>query len=345
MAQAKFLESLSIGELTFKNRIFMSPMCMYFCEKEDGVLTEVHKDHYVTRALGGVGAIVVEATAVREDAGITAKDLGLYKDEQEKAFVSLIEAVHRYDCKIGIQLSHAGRKAKNGHRLLSPSALPYDAESEVPQEMNLNDIQEVVAAFAHAAKRAERAGFDFIELHAAHGYLLSCFLSPITNQRKDAYGGNLQNRYRFLGEILQAIKKTTKLPIFLRISADEVEENGNSLEEIAQLLLWAKEDGVIFNDISSGGLTPQAPKRIYPAYQAPLAIALHEKGLRVGSVGILDDANLAEYLLSNTGIEVILLGRALLRNPFWLMQAAELLHQSFEPLFSSYHRGFKWKKY
>ncbi|GAE28280.1 NADPH dehydrogenase [Halalkalibacter wakoensis JCM 9140] len=199
--------SFKLGEMTLKNRIVMSPMCQYSCYEEDGKVTDWHKIHYVTRAVGQVGLIIVEATAVTPQGRISKQDLGIWEDEHVEGLKEIVDLVHGNESKIGLQLSHAGRKADVDGSILAPSPIPFTADKKVPVEMNIDDIQATIKDFGEGARRANEAGFDVIELHAAHGYLINTFLSPLSNSRKDEYGGNRDNRFRFLEEVINEVKK------------------------------------------------------------------------------------------------------------------------------------------
>lgn len=341
MAKALLFTPITLGNVKLKNRIIMSPMCMYNSEPNTGLLDQHRYDHYVTRAASGVGAIVVEATAVTPEAGISDRDLGLWSDEQVAPLAKLVQHLKSYEVVAGIQLGHAGRKS-NSFPLVAPSALAFSPEQGTPRALTESEIKDLVVAFTQAAQRAEQAGFAWVELHAAHGYLINQFLSPLANQRTDTYGGSLENRYRFLGEIIRSIKATTKIDIHVRWSGDEVADGGNSFEQLLQLMQWAQNDGVVFNDISSGGITPQPPQ-IFPGYQALLASKFAAAGLRVGAVGLLGEPDLAEYVLRAGDAEAVYLGRPLLLDPLWPIKAAAKLHDretaaSLMPL-GSYVRG------
>lgn len=311
----KLLTPITIGRNTFKNRVVMAPMCMFYEKTKDGILTDYHFDHYVSRALGGVGGIIVEATMINKNGGIKKVDLGLYNEEQKDAFKKLVDRVHKYNCVIGIQLSHAGRKADSLYKeVIGSSDIPY-GDMKKPKALTKDEIKTLVKEFTNSAKLAKEAGFDFVEIHGAHGYLVSQFLSPLSNNRKDEYGGSVENRYRFLGEILKSIKENVDIDVHVRISANEYGEGGNSIEDIIKILKFAKEDGVVFNDISSGGLVPNPPKEIFPGYQALLSKKIKESGLICSSVGLLYDFSICEYLLQSETCDMIYQGRALLQNP------------------------------
>ncbi|RIY34551.1 NADPH dehydrogenase [Psittacicella hinzii] len=343
MAKSKLFTPVTIGANTFKNRVFMSPMCMYSAEPHTGLLNQKHFDHYLSRALGGVGAIIVEATSVQPQGGISKLDLGLWNDEQARAFSGLTAAVHSYNCKIGIQLSHSGRKGQDWEVVYAPSAVgAFSPEYKEPVALTTEQVEKFIEDYLAAAKRAEMAGFDFIEIHAAHGYLINQFLSPITNQRDDQFGGSLEKRYELLGRLIRGIKANTSLDVYVRFSANEVEESGNSFEEMQMLLHLAYADGAVFFDISSGGITPTSPE-VFPGYQALLSAEFSKAGLPVGAVGLLDTPELAEYVLRANHAQVIFIGRGLLTNPNWALNAAHKLHalEQYDFAIDSYKRGIK----
>src|SRR5690625_1687795 len=213
---SKLFSPITFQSITLKNRIVMSPMCMYSCVKKDGHITDFHMTHYTSRAVGGAGLIMVEATSVKEEGRISPQDLGIWNDAHVDGFKKLNEQIHQYGAKSAIQLAHAGRKAVLPSEIYAPSPIAFDENSKVPAEMTIRDIKDTIEAFRYAAIRAKTAGFDFIEIHAAHGYLLNQFLSPLTNQRKDSYGGNRENRYRIVKEIIDGIKSEWSGPLFIR---------------------------------------------------------------------------------------------------------------------------------
>lgn len=315
-------------------------MCMYASANKDGVLGDKRFHHYTARAAGGVGAIVVESTAVMPNAGISVYDLGLYNDEQQAELKKLVDAVHPYGTKIGIQISHAGRKATGLDTIWSSSVGRFSDAPEYieAKELSVEQIQEIVKAFGQAAKRAADAGFDFVEIHGAHGYLVSQFTSKLVNKRTDQYGGSLENRYRFVKEIIAEIRKHTNIDLHYRISLNEVEEGGNSIQENIQILKWAQADGVVFFDISSGGITA-APPTVFPGYQALLSREVMAAGLPCGAVGVINEPSLAEYLVRAGDCEVVYLARVLLKDPYWPLHAARDLHTEPDLPISVYVRG------
>lgn len=251
----KLFTPFTIKDTTFRNRIVMSPMCMNSSLNKDGKATNWHVLHYGSRAVGQVGLIMVEATAVSSEGRITDEDLGIWSDEQMDDLKKVVDAVHENGSKIGIQIGHAGRKAELDEEIVAPSAITSEGK-KVPKEMTQTDISEMVYKFKEAARRVKEIGFDVIELHAAHGYLINQFLSPITNQRTDKYGGNEENRYRFLEEVIDAVKTEWQGPLFARISATEYDKQGNLIETYIRYSLKMKEQGIDLIDCSSGGLSP-----------------------------------------------------------------------------------------
>lgn len=342
MAKIKLFQPIKIGELELKNRVVMAPMCMFEVKDKDGMVTDFHKVHYAARALGGVGLINLEATAVEPDGRISPFDLGLWNEEQAEKLKELIALIHQFGSKVGIQLGHAGRKAKGVKEPIAPSALRFSEDYEQPLEMSQSRIAGVIEEFQKAAQYAALAGVDMIEIHAAHGYLLNQFLSPISNQRQDEYGGNLKKRYRILSEVVEAVRKVFSGPLWVRISADEYSQNGSTMTDFIQICKWLKEQGVDLIDVSSGGVTEQSPTHLYPGYQVPLAMAIKSgTDIPVAAVGLLNDPKLAEYILQSGQADLICLGRPLLSNPNWLQMAARILaaNEEFQAYNNAYERG------
>lgn len=321
---AKLFSPITIKNVTLKNRIVMSPMCMFSADKENGKVTEWHKHHYVTRAMGGVGLVMTESVASLPDGKIKERDLGIWADSQIEPLKELVDLVHHNGSKIGIQISHAGRKAELNTPKAAPSSIPFP-NMELPNEMSRQEIQQYISAFKDAVVRAKKAGFDIIEIHAAHGYLINQFLSPLTNHRQDNYGGTAENRYRFLREIIDEVKSVWSGPIFVRISANEYHEEGNQLEDFLIFSKWMKEQNVDLIDCSSGGVIP-AKIKVYPGYQIKPARVIKKKlDISTGSVGLITTARQAEELLVENQTDLIFLGRELLRNPYWPYKAAREL--------------------
>lgn len=337
---SQLFSPFTIKDVTFKNRIVMSPMCMYSCTKQDGKLTAWHKTHYLTRAVGQVGLILTEATAVHPDGRISSEDLGLWEDSQIADYAELAELIHAEGAHIGVQLAHAGRKAGPDQVLLAPSALAFSDRYRVPAAMTLEQIKQTVADFGAAARRARQAGLDVIEIHAAHGYLLHEFLSPLSNKRDDAYGGSAENRYRFLGEVIDAIKAEWSGPLFVRISANEYHPEGLAPEDYIAFAREMKRQGVDLIDCSSGGNLPSPPPAIYPGYQVPAAELLRrEAGIATGAVGLLDSPALAEEIIASGRADLVLLARPLLASPYWPRTAAAALGYAL-PAPKAYARGW-----
>jgi NADPH2 dehydrogenase len=330
-----------IKNVILKNRIVMSPMCMYSCYNEDGLVTDWHKVHYTSRAVGQVGLIIVEASAVTPQGRISVHDLGIWSDDHIKGLSELVELAHSQGAKIGIQLAHAGRKAQIKEPIIAPSAIPFQADWPVPKEMDHALIKETVEAFRLAARRARMAGFDVIEIHAAHGYLIHQFLSPLTNHRQDHYGGSKEARYRFLQEVLEAVKTEWSGPLFVRISASDYHPSGLTVDDYVYMARWMKEQGVDLIDCSSGGLVPVEIKR-YPGYQVPFAEKIkQEAGIATGAVGLITHPVQAEEILQNQRADLILLARQLLRDPYWPLRAAYELNETLKSP-PQYERGWNF---
>lgn len=335
-----------IAGLTLKNRVVLSPMCMYEVKQEDGILTPFHFAHYGARALAGVGLMIIEATAVEPDGRISKHDLGLWNDGQKIELSKLVDTLHSFGAKVGIQLSHAGRKAEDAIYPLAPSAIPFNEHSKSPNEMTKEEIKKIQTAFAQAAKRAQDAGVDMIELHGAHGYLINEFLSPLTNKRTDEYGGSLENRYRFLKETIEQVRVFYKGSLWVRLSltAYAPANEQNSIEDWQTIGRWLEQDSINCLDISTGGILDRRPDfPVYSGYQVPFSVAMKEAvSIPVTAVGLLDNAGLCEYLLQTNQVDLILQGRALLRNTSWLADAARELHDTeFKVYNHSYERGQK----
>ncbi|MBB5173015.1 NADPH dehydrogenase NamA [Texcoconibacillus texcoconensis] len=326
-------------DVTLKNRIVMSPMCMYSVENEDGHVTDWHMTHYTSRAVGQVGLIMIEATAVTEQGRISTNDLGIYQDEHVEGLQQLSSSMQKQGAKTAIQLAHAGRKAVVDGDIIAPSAIPFYDDSKVPKEMTKAEIEETIEAFKQGARRAKEAGFDIIEIHAAHGYLLSQFLSPLANHRNDEYGGSAENRYRIVKETIQAVHSVWDGPLFVRVSADEYHPEGNELSDVVQFATWMKQDGVDLIDCSSGGVV-RTPIDVYPGYQLRHAETIkREADISTGAVGLITSGLQAEEIIKNERADLVFLGRELLRNPYWPRAAAEELGVDLQPP-KQYERGW-----
>lgn len=333
--------SVTVKDAIFQNRVVMPPMCMYKADN-DGVVTDWHVIHYATRAVGQAGLVIVEATGVEPRGRISNRDLGIWDDAHIAGLRRIVHSIHSQGGKVGIQLAHAGRKSEAVDSIpVAPSAIPFNEHYRTPLVLENKEIQGIVGSFADAARRAVAAGFDMIEIHAAHGYLLNEFLSPLTNARTDEYGGSPKNRARILREVLSAVKQavTSSMLVSLRVSADEYHVGGNTPEAVADLVNVVKDEGVDVVHVSSGGVVDVAP-RAYPGYQIPFALTIKEKtGLPVIGGGLITQPIQAEQIIK-AGVDFIFLGRELLRNPYWTLQAAYALQQDMvwpEP----YVRG-KW---
>lgn len=338
------LSPVEMAGLSLKNRVVMPPMCMYEVKNEDGLPTAFHHVHYGARAIGGVGLIIQEATAVEPDGRLSNRDLGIWSDRQGRALADLVMELKSFGSKVGIQLSHGGRKAADAIQPIGPSAVGYSKEYQVPKEMTLDDIQRVQSAFVSAARRAQDAGYDMIEIHGAHGYLVNEFLEPLTNLRSDEYGGTLENRFRFLKEIIEGVKTVFCGPIWVRLSATAYDETGtqNTLQDYQQIAKWLEELGVACLDISTGGLMDVKPNiPIYGGYQATFSAQIKQAvSIPVTTVGLLHNPELGEYLLQTGQADLIQVGRGLIRNVNWLADAAETLHDhNFQVYNNSYKRG------
>lgn len=321
-------DSYVLGNLTLKNRIVMPPMCNYTSDRE-GIPNDWHFVHYASRALGGVGFIIQEATGVEDGGRISARDLGLWNDRQRDSLRRIVDIVHTYGAKLGIQLNHAGRKSEVDYlEPVAPSPIAFSEKHRVPRELTKGEISAIAERFAAAARRAAAAGYDAVEIHAAHGYLINQFLSPLTNRRTDEYGGGPEQRARLLGEIVSAVRSAVpaELALLVRVSAHDYEEGGNTPDSMAAMLNSVKDRGIDAVHVSSGAVTPAAP-RAYPGYQIPFALAIREKtGLPVIGGGLVTDPFQAEQVVKS-GCDLVFLGRELLRNPYWPLAAGALLGQ------------------
>ncbi len=322
----KLFTPWSVKDVTIKNRIVMAPMCMYSSHEKDGKLQPFHMAHYISRAIGQVGLIIVEATAVNPQGRISDQDLGIWSDDHIEGFAKLTEQVKAQGSKIGIQLAHAGRKAELEGDIYAPSAIPFDEQSKTPAEMTTEQIKETIQEFKQAAARAKEAGFDIIELHAAHGYLMHEFLSPLSNHRTDEYGGSHENRYRFLGETIEAVKEVWNGPLFVRISASDYTDKGLDIADHIGFAKWMKEQGVDLIDCSSGALV-QADINVFPGYQVSFAEKIREQAeIATGAVGLITTGTMAEEILQNNRADLIFVARELLRDPHFARSAAKQLN-------------------
>jgi NADPH2 dehydrogenase len=335
----KLFSTYTIKDVTFKNRIVMAPMCMYSSHEQDGHIQDWHRTHYISRAVGQVGLIILEATAVTPQGRISSYDLGIWSDEHIEGLKELSDGMKAYGAKTGIQIAHAGRKAELEGDILAPSAIPYNEKMKMPKEMTLEEIRETVLSFQSAARRAKEAGFDVIEIHAAHGYLINEFLSPLSNHRTDEYGGSLENRYRFLQEVIDAVKEVWSGVLFVRVSATDWTKGGLQVNDYVTMAKWMKEQGVDLIDVSSGAVVP-AKIPTFPGYQVPFADQIKQDAqIPTGAVGLITNALHAEEILQNERADLVLLARELLRDPYWPRTAAKELGVDLEsPV--QYSRGW-----
>ncbi|WP_411343235.1 NADPH dehydrogenase NamA [Paenibacillus sp. WLX1005] len=318
------LSPYTIRNMTMNNRVMMSPMGMVSAQ-EDGKVNDWHMLHYGARALGQVGLIMLEVSAV-DKYGKDYGSLGIWEDEHIEGMQRLVSLLQAQGSKVGIQLWHAGRKSDIPGHAVSASGLPHGDQDS--RALTIAEIQQTIQHFREAAIRAVKAGFDVIELHAAHGYLLNDFLSSYTNRRTDAYGGTVDKRYRLLSEVIAAVRDVWEGPLFVRVSADEYGEEGNRIEHTVQYTNRMKEQGVDLIDVSSGGVYPDKPN-VYPGYQVPYAEAIRRQSdIATAAVGLITTGTEAEAILNKGQADVIAIGRALLRDPFWVRTAALQLHES-----------------
>ena len=341
---SKLFSPLTLKDVTLKNRIVISPMCQY--SAVDGFANDWHLVHLGSRAVGGAGLIIQEASAVTPEGRITHADLGIWKDEHVEKLKQIVSFIHENGAIAGIQLAHAGRKAscdlpwnggeqlaegENSWKTVGPSPIPFKPDQQtIPHELSIPEIQEIVFAFRAAAKRALDAGYKVVEIHAAHGYLLHQFLSPLSNQRTDQYGGSFENRTRFLLQIIDSIKTVwpEDLPIFVRISATDWAEGGWNIDESVKLSLQLKEQKIDLIDVSTGGLVSYAKIPVGPAYQLPFASRIKkETGILTGTVGLITNAVQSETILVNEDADLILMAREILRNPYFPLEAAHDLQE------------------
>ncbi len=309
-----------IKNVTINNRLVLSPMCTYSAS-ESGEATDWHLVHYGTRAMGRVGLILLEATAVEDRGRISNKDLGIWDDKHIAGLRKITDFVKAEGVKIGIQLAHAGRESFSPE-LVAPSPIPYRQDGRIPRELTASEIRQIAGSFALGAKRALDAGFEIVEIHAAHGYLIHEFLSPLSNTRTDGYGGELKARFRFLEEIIVAVREVwpSGNPLFVRVSAVDYHRSGVSLEDTIEICKWLRELGVDLIDVSSGGILPDPPPHIYPGYQVAFAEAIRNQAkIKTGAVGLIKTLDQAEEILGNQRADLVFIGRELLRNPYLIV--------------------------
>ncbi len=330
-------DPLTLRGLTLKNRIMMSPMCQYSAGL-DAMPTDWHYVHYTTRAVGGVGLVMVEATAVESRGRIDDKHLGIYEDRHTEGLARLVAMCHAQGAKVGLQIVHGGRKAWNDlkgfgpEHPVAPSAIPFEEGWNVPHALTHPEIDDIVALFRSAARRALEAGFDVVEVHAAHGYLISSFLSPLANKREDDYGGSLENRMRLLHRVLDAVREVwpERMPLFVRVSASDWVPGGIDIDQMVQVARTLRERGVDLVDCSSGSVV-RATIPVGPGYQVPFAEQIRrEAGIPTAAVGMISAPETADEIVRNGRADLVALGRVLLRDPYWPMYAARALGVDME---------------
>jgi 2,4-dienoyl-CoA reductase-like NADH-dependent reductase (Old Yellow Enzyme family) len=343
---SRLFAPLNIKDITFRNRIAISPMCQY--SAENGFATDWHLVHYGSRAVGGAALIIQEATGVSPEGRISSGDLGIYKEEHIEKLRQITSFIHQHGAVAGIQLAHAGRKAgcakpwdggkqlkenEGGWTTVSASALAFNPEDNSPVALDTDGINKVITDFKIAAQRSLQAGYKLIEIHAAHGYLLHQFLSPLSNHRTDNYGGSFENRIRLLLEIVKAVQTEwpENLPLFVRISATDWAEGGWNVDEAVQLSSILKQNGADLIDCSSGGLVPYQKITLGPGYQVSFAEKIKkETGILTGAVGLITETQQAEEILEKEQADLIIIARASLRDPYFAFNAAKILGDDIE---------------
>jgi 2,4-dienoyl-CoA reductase-like NADH-dependent reductase (Old Yellow Enzyme family) len=335
-------EPIAFAGVTLRNRIVVSPMCQY--SSREGHPTPWHLVHLGSRAVGGAGLVMTEASAVEARGRISPDDSGIWLDSQAEAWAPIAQFIGEHGAVPAMQLAHAGRKAstaapwKGGKGLtpeqggwrptLAPSAVAFDEGYPMPDAMTTGDIDAVVVAFANAAKRALGAGFQVLEIHGAHGYLLHEFLSPLSNQRRDEYGGSFDNRIRLLRRVIAAVRAVVpeKVPLFLRISATDWADGGWDLEQSCGLVEAIKGDGVTLIDVSSAGMVPRPTIPLGPGYQTPFAAEIRRRtGVPTGAVGMITSPEQADHIVRTGQADLVILAREMLRDPYWPRRAARAL--------------------
>ncbi len=362
MTTAALFEPITIRTTTFRNRVWVAPMCQYSVHAKDGVPTTWHLVHLGSMATGGAGLIIAEATAVNPEGRISDRDTGIWNDLQRDAWMPIVAFVHSQGAKAGIQLAHAGRKASvwpewgtaggpgtmaphdGGWRSVGPSAIAFGSY-DPPVELDATGIAKVIADFVAAARRAVDAGFDLLEIHAAHGYLLHEFLSPLSNHRTDNYGGSLENRARLLLQITEAIRVEVgeHIPLLVRFSATDYSDGGWNEHDTAVVAGWALTAGADFFDISSGGNVSGVKIPLGPGYQVPFARVVKTEGnVDVSAVGLITQAQQAEEIITSGAADVVMLGREMMRDPHFPLRAAHELGVELDYWPSQYLRA-RWR--
>jgi 2,4-dienoyl-CoA reductase-like NADH-dependent reductase (Old Yellow Enzyme family) len=338
--------AFQLRSLTFANRIGVSPMCQY--SSQDGFATDWHLVHLGARAQGGAGLVTLEAAAVTAEGRISPNDLGIWKDEHIPALKRIAEFIHSQGARAGMQLAHAGRKAsmaapfllppgatdrlvlpaEGGWQPVGPSAIAFSPTYAVPTALDLAGIDAIIEAFRRAARRAHTADFDFVELHAAHGYLLHEFLSPLANQRTDAYGGSFENRTRLVLQVVDAVRAEwpAHLPIFVRISATDWADGGWNIDQSVELAHLLRDHGVDLVDCSSGGMIPNVQIPVGPGYQVEFAARIRrEANVATAAVGMITNPDQANSIVADGEADLVFMARELLRDPYWPLHAATAL--------------------
>jgi NADPH2 dehydrogenase len=339
----QLLSPYKLKGLQLKNRIVMAPMCQYSVINKDGRPNEWHYVHYLSRAIGGTGLIIIEMTNVDPDGRITDFDLGLWSDEQIPAFSRIIEGVHAHGAKIGIQIAHAGRKAVDAAEPVAPSALKIPGpQFKMPRALTADEVRNMIQLFAHAARRAVQAGLDMIELHGAHGYLIHQFQSPLSNKREDEYGQDLA---KFGVEVIRAVKKEmpADMPLVFRISAVEYADGGYDIEHAIELCKAYQAAGVDSFHVSSGGEGVPGIRKPgnYPGYQVPFARKIREAlQVPVIAVGMLEEPAIAESVIGNEDADMVAIARGMLRDPYWATHAAISLRNEQTNIPKQYQRAY-----
>ena len=354
MREIHLFQPLTIKDVTFKNRIGVSPMCQY--SAEDGEVNNWHLVHLGSRAIGGAGLVIVEATAVAPEGRISLQDCGLWNDLQERKLRPVVEFLKSAGSVAGIQIGHAGRKASTAlpwegggpletgvWPVVGPSPIAFSSKHQVPHELTEQELESVVADFAAAAQRARNAGFQVLEVHAAHGYLLHSFLSPLSNQREDEYGGDLRNRMRFPLRVVEAVREVwpENLPLFVRISASDWVEGGWDLEQSVVLARELKALGVDLVDCSSGGGVCDVDYETGPGYQVAFSERIRKEDVLTAAVGEITDPHQAETVIRTGQADLVLLAREMLRDPYWPYHAAQKLGVKTDTP-PQYQRGWRW---
>jgi 2,4-dienoyl-CoA reductase-like NADH-dependent reductase (Old Yellow Enzyme family) len=340
-SQPHLFSPLTIRGITFRDRIAVSPMCQY--SSDDGFANDWHLVHLGSRAAGGAALVITEASAVEARGRISPKDLGIWKDEHIENLARIARFVKAQGAVPGIQIAHSGRKGstrvpwegdapvsreQGGWQTVAPSPVPFRPGEPVPAELSGADIRAIVGTFAAAARRAQEAGFEVVEIHGAHGYLINEFLSPLSNHRTDEYGGPFENRARFALETVTAVRAAwpENLPLFLRISASEWVDGGWNVDDSVALATKVRRLGVDLVDCSSGGNSPDARIQLGPGYQVPFAERIRrEAGVLTGAVGMITDARQADEIIRAGQADLVLMAREFLRDPYWPLHAAPVL--------------------